>query len=87
MKLIMDESSSDLTGLLSTIKTMAPEIWRSSDRRHLLPEKLEDLDKPEFLDEIRAKITKIRMLKEKLDCGRISQAEYATCKARILLRS
>jgi hypothetical protein len=29
----------------------------------------------------------MRQLKEKLDCGRISQAEYANCKARILLRS
>jgi uncharacterized protein YhaN len=87
MKLIEDESSSDLTGLLSMIKSMAPEIWRSSDRRHILPQRLEDLEKPEYLDEIRSKIAKMRQLKEKLDCGRISQAEYANCKARILLRS
>ncbi len=57
MKLIEDESSSDLTGLLSMIKSMAPEIWRSSDRRHILPQRLEDLEKPEYLDEIRSRGT------------------------------
>jgi len=86
MKLIEDVSSSDLAGLLSTIKALAPEIWSSSDRRLILPQRLEDLENPEYLDEIRAKIAKMRKLKDMLDCGRISQAEYMSCKASILLR-
>ncbi len=85
MKLVSDESSSDLSGLFTTIRVLAPEIWGSSDRRFILPQKLEDLEAPEYVDEIRIKTMKMMRLKEMLDCGRISNAEYLTCKAKILL--
>ncbi|MCK9441631.1 MAG: hypothetical protein M0Q13_09445 [Methanothrix sp.] len=64
---------------------MAPELWSSSQRRLILPQKLEDLEKPEYLVEIRGKINKMKRLKEMLDTNSITQAEYLSRKAKILL--
>jgi hypothetical protein len=85
MKLIADESNADLSGLLGIIRTMAPELWRSSERRLILPQKLEDLEKPEYLVEIKEKINKMKRLKDMHDAGSITQAEYLSRKAKILL--
>ena len=65
---------------------MAPELWRSSERRLILPQKLEDLEKPEFLEEIKGKINKMKQLKDMFDAGSITQAEYLSRKAKIFLR-
>jgi hypothetical protein len=70
---------------LGTIRTLAPELWSSSQRRLILPQKLEDLEKPEYLVEIRGKINKMKRLKEMLDTNSITQAEYLSRKAKILL--
>jgi len=64
---------------------LAPELWSSSQRRLILPQKLEDLEKPEYLVEIRGKINKMKRLKEMLDTNSITQAEYLSRKAKILL--
>ena len=84
MKLITDESNADLAGLLGTIRIMAPELWSSSDRRLILPKKLEDLETPEYLEEIKGKINKMKRIKDMLDAGSITQAEYLSKKAKIL---
>ncbi|MDD4162487.1 MAG: hypothetical protein PHW87_08400 [Methanothrix sp.] len=63
---------------------MAPELWRSSDRRLILPQKLEDLETPEYLEEIKGKINKMKRIKDMLDDGSITQAEYLSKKAMIL---
>ena len=86
MRLITDESNEDLAGLLGTIKDMAPELWRSGERRCILPQKLEDLENPEYLDEIRTKIKKMKQLKDLLDAGSITVAEYRSKKAQIFIR-
>jgi hypothetical protein len=86
MNLITDESNADLAGLLGTIRIMAPELWGSSERRFILPQRLEDLEKPEYLEEIKGKINKVKMLKDMLDAGSITHSEYLSKKARILLR-
>ncbi|MCK9564741.1 MAG: SHOCT domain-containing protein [Methanothrix sp.] len=64
---------------------MAPELWRSSQRRLILPQKMEDLEKPEYLEEIKGKINKMKRLKDLLDANSITQAEYLSRKAKILL--
>ena len=86
MNLITDESNADLAGLLGTIRIMAPELWGSSERRFILPQRLEDLEKPEYLEEIKGKINKVKMLKDMLDAGSITHSEYLSKKAKILLR-
>lgn len=70
---------------MGTIRTIAPELWRSSERRFILPQKLEDLEKPEYLEEIKGKVNKMKLLKDMLDAGSITQAEYLSRKAQILL--
>jgi hypothetical protein len=63
---------------------LAPELWRSSQRRLILPQKLEDLENPEYLEEIKGKINKMKRLKDMLDAGSVTQAEYLSRKAKIL---
>ncbi|MFZ2471173.1 MAG: SHOCT domain-containing protein [Methanothrix sp.] len=60
-------------------------MWRSSQRRLILPQKLEDLEKPEYLEEIKGKINKMKRLKDMRDANSITQAEYLSRKAKILL--
>lgn len=65
---------------------MAPEIWTSSERRYILPRKLADLENPEYLQEIRDKIQKMKNLKILLDAGSITKAEYQSRKSMIFQR-
>jgi len=57
---------------------MAPELWRSGERRCILPQKLEDLEDPEYLEDIRTKINKMKYLKDLLDAGSITVNEYGS---------
>jgi len=84
-KLITDESNADLAALLGTIRILAPELWRSGQRSLILPKKLEDLEKPEYLEQMKGKINKMKLLKDMLDAGSITQAQYLSRKAKILL--
>ncbi len=86
MEIIVDEVGADLTGLLGALRVIAPDLWRSSERRFMLPQKLEDLEKPEYLLEMKAKIGKLKQLKDLLDAGSISDAEYIFLRDKILLR-
>ncbi len=81
----MDELGADIDGLLGTLRVIAPDLWGSSERRFMLPQKLEDLEKPEYLLEIKAKIGKLKWLKNMLDAGSISNAEYVSLRNKILL--
>ncbi len=87
MEIIADELGADLTGLLGALRVIAPDLWRSSERRFMLPQKLEDLEKPEYLLEMKAKIGKLKQLKDLLDAGSISNAEYMFLRDKILLRA
>jgi hypothetical protein len=71
---------------LGTIKVMAPELWGSSERRLILPQKLEDLENPEYLEEIKDKIKKMKHLRDLLDAGSITLAEYQSRKSLIFQR-
>jgi hypothetical protein len=87
MEIIVDELGADLTGLLGALRVIAPDLWRSSERRFMLPQKLEDLENPEYLLEMKAKIGKLKQLKDLLDAGSISNAEYMFLRDKILLRA
>jgi len=63
---------------------LAPELWRGQ-RSFILPEKLGDLEKTEYLDQMKEKINKIKMLKQKHDAGFITQAQYLSRKTKIIL--
>jgi hypothetical protein len=86
MEIIVDELGADLTGLLGALRVIAPDLWSSSERRFMLPQKLEDLEKPEYLLEMKAKIGKLTRLKDLLDAGSINNAEYIVLRDKILLR-
>ena len=86
MEIIVDKLGADLTGLLGALRVIAPDLWRSSERRFMLPQKLEDLEKPEYLLEMKAKIGKLKKLKDLLDADSISNAKYIFLRDKILLR-
>lgn len=86
MKFIRDESNMDLGALLGTLQSVAPDIWGSRERSLILPQKMEDLERPEFLNGIREKIRSLEELKEMLDSGSISREDYSSIKIEILSR-
>ena len=53
----------------------------------MLPQKLEDLENPEYLLEMKAKIAKLKQLKELLDAGSINKTEYMFLRDKILLKA
>ena len=87
MEIIVDELGADFTGLLGALRVIAPDLWSSSERRFMLPQKLEDLEKPKYLLEMKAKIGKLKQLKDLLDAGSISDAEYMFLRDKILLKA
>ena len=86
MEIIVDELGADLTGLLGALRVIAPDLWSSSERRFMLPQKLEDLENPEYLLKMKAKIGKLKQLKDLLDAGSINNAEYIFLRDKILLK-
>ena len=86
MEIIVDELGADLTGLLGALRVIAPDLWMSSERRLMLPQKLEDLEKPEYLQKMKAKIGKLKQLKDLLDAGSINKTEYMFLRDKILLK-
>jgi hypothetical protein len=73
-----------LAALLGTIKILAPELWGSGQCCQILPKELGDLEKPEYLEQIKGKIKKMKQLKDMLDAGLITNAQYLSRKAKIL---
>ena len=86
MKIVTDESSMDLGELLGMLRSVAPDIWESSDLGAILPQRMGDLENPEFLNSMKDKIQKLDELKEMLERGSISQQEYSSMKIEILSR-
>jgi hypothetical protein len=86
MNIITDESCTNLGELLGTLRSVAPDVWESRDLSGILPQRMGDLEKPEFLDVMRDKIQKLDELKEKLERGSISRLEYNSMKIKILSR-
>ena len=86
MKIVTDESSMNLSALLGTLRSVAPDVWESRDLSGILPQRMGDLEKPEFLDDMKEKIQKLDELKEMRERGSISQQEYGSLKDEILSR-
>jgi hypothetical protein len=86
MKLIRDESNMDLGTLLGTLRSIAPDVWRSSERSLILPQELGDLETPEIMDGLCEKIRGLRELNEMLDRGFITREDYSYKKIEILSR-
>lgn len=87
MEIIMDEMGADLNGLLGKLRVVAPDLWRSSERRFILPQRLEDLEKPEYLMEMKEKIQKLKRLKDMLDSGSITDKEYISLRDKVILKA
>ena len=86
MKIVPDESSMDLGALLGTLRSVAPDVWESRDLSEILPQRMGDLEKPEFLNRMKGKIQKLEELKEMVERGSISKQEYNSMKIDVLLR-
>jgi hypothetical protein len=86
MEIIMDEMGADLNGLLGKLRVVAPDLWRSSERRFILPQRLEDLEKPEYLMEMKEKIQRLKRLKDMLDSGSITDKEYMSLRDKVILK-
>ncbi len=86
MEMIVDEIGADLNSLLGKLRVIAPDLWISSERRFILPQRMEDLEKPEYLMEIKEKIQKLKRLKDMLDAGSITNTEYISLRDKILLK-
>ena len=84
MKLITDDSNADLAALLGSIRILAPELWGPDRRSLILPKELGDLEKPEYLEQIKRKIKKIKQLHDMLEADSITQAQYLSRKDKIL---
>ena len=86
MKIVTDESGMDLGALLGTLRSVAPDIWESRDLGAILPQRMGDLENPEFLNSMKDKIHKLDELKEMMERGSISRLEYNSMKIEILSR-
>lgn len=86
MEIIMDEMGADLNGLLGKLRVVAPDLWISSERRFILPQRLEDLEKPEYLMEMKEKIQRLKRLKDMLDSGSITDKEYMSLRDTVILK-
>ena len=86
MKIVPDESSMDLGALLGTLRSVAPDVWESGDLSEILPQRMGDLEKPEFLNRMKDEIQKFEELKEMRERGSISKQEYNSMKIDVLLR-
>lgn len=78
------KSSVDPMELLQELRVIAPDMWEGSKRRSILPQKLGDLEKPEYMDDIQDIILKLNECIGMLDAGLISEEEYESKKAEIL---
>ncbi|MFZ2376647.1 MAG: hypothetical protein WAV83_05470 [Methanothrix sp.] len=84
MRIIADKPGADLSTLLDTIRIIEPELWRSDERRFLLPQRLGDLEDPEYLKEMNEKVRKLQNCRYMLNCGSITNSEYTSLKDQIL---
>jgi hypothetical protein len=78
------ETCADSMELLQELRVMAPDVWAGSNRRLILPPKLGDFEKPEYIRKIRDIIRKLNEYISMLDAGLISEEEYERKKAEIL---
>ncbi len=70
--------------LLKELKQIAPDIWEG-DRRHLiLPRKLGDLEKREYMEYLQGIIRKLYKYQDMLNAELISEVEYESKKAEVL---
>ncbi|MDD2836928.1 MAG: hypothetical protein PHY05_12375 [Methanothrix sp.] len=84
MKLITDDSNADLAALFGIIRTLAPELWGSGQRSLLLPRELGDLVRPEYLEQIKGKIKKMKQLHDLFDAGLLTRDQYLSRKGNII---
>jgi hypothetical protein len=75
MKSVIDDSSIDLESVLDTIRSTFPDIWESSERSLILPQRMGDLENPKTLVHMKNKIEELIQLEEMLVEGSIDQED------------
>lgn len=78
------ELNADPTELLQELRSIAPDMLEGNKRLSVLPRKLGDLEKSEYVENIQDIIQKLNEYIDMLNAGLISEAEYENKKAEIL---
>lgn len=78
------ELGDDAAELLQELRSIAPDMLEGCNRRIILPQKLGDLEKPEYVENIQKIIQRLNKHISMLNTGLVSEAEYERKKAEIL---
>jgi len=87
MKIIRDVSGMDICALQEILNSVVPEFADSRVRYMILPQKLGDLEKPEFRNSLRNKIEAIKDMQKRLHEGTLSPDECQFMVMEILSSS
>jgi hypothetical protein len=81
---MVSTNATDPMELLRELRVMAPDVWAGRERCLILPQKLGDFEKPEYLIKIRGIIRRLNEQLGMFNDGRISEDEYKIRRAEIL---
>jgi len=86
MKIVSDESGKVFRALQETLQSVDPDLLGPRSLRMVLPRQLGELEKPEFIDGLRAKTMAIERLQERLEDGSLNQEDFRAKVKDILIR-
>jgi len=86
MDAIIDESGRNIRALQHILESAAPELAGPRGLRLILPEKLGELEKPEHISRVRAKIAAIESLQKRLKEGSLNREDFRA-QAREIISS
>lgn len=78
------KSSIDPMEILHELKMIAPDVWESDNRRLILPQRLGDFERTEYVEGIQNMLSELNRYIGMLNTGLISEIEYESKKAGIL---
>jgi len=85
MDFIGDESGRNIRALQHILESAAPELAGPRGLSLILPEKLGELERPEYISIVRAKIAAIESLQKRLEEGSLNREDFRA-KAKEIIR-
>ena len=87
MNIVKDEFGNYFSALLEKVQVVAPGLSEYEKRSIILPPRLGDLERPEFIEDLRMKILAIENLERRQKEGSLSRDDYCAQVKRILSES
>ena len=87
MNIVEDEFGCYFSALLEKVQVVAPGLREYEKRSIILPPRLGDLGRPEFIEGLRMKILAIENLERRRKEGSLSRDDYCARVKRILSES